>query len=437
MVARAGGASVSGPAVQPVLPAPGFRRAGDLVFISSIFPIDGEGNLAHTSVLSPYAGESEVAAQTRSVLETLKRVLGEAGTSLENMVKAEVYLADVADFYEFKLVWKEYFPQDPPARATSVVGEDHIIPGCLLNLNGVALAGDSSWKRETISVPDAPDPMDAEWAPQATKAGPFVFPSTLPATDFKTGVPVGKLPVYPYYGSDAEMQTRYILENLEKVLKAAGSGLDQAVKAQFHETDLINFHDIDGIWGQMMGDIPPTRSSMAMRSLLVPGAMFAANLIFLAPDAQHQKVETRKGIAFHPVDVRKVNYSPGITAGDWLFTAGQVSVKDYAKGVLAIAPQALPHYYSDIEIQTNHTMNLLKDQLTANGYSLVDIAEARIFLTNATRDYRGFERSWRKIFEGVSPLPAMCLIPSNQSNGLGGVMLHELIIEIDLIMKSP
>ncbi|MPZ23954.1 MAG: hypothetical protein GEU28_10520, partial [Dehalococcoidia bacterium] len=48
-----------GEAVQAVLPAPSFNRAGDLVFVSSIYPIDGQGNVVHTSSFSPYVGESE------------------------------------------------------------------------------------------------------------------------------------------------------------------------------------------------------------------------------------------------------------------------------------------------------------------------------------------------------------------------------------------
>ncbi|MPZ23029.1 MAG: hypothetical protein GEU28_05685 [Dehalococcoidia bacterium] len=426
---------MQGEAVQPVLPAPSWKRAGDLVFISSIYPIDGTGRVVHTNSFSPHVGESEMAAQTRSVLETLNSALQDAGLSLDRMLKAEVYLASPEDFYEFKLVWKEYFAESPPARATAVVGEDHIIPGALLNLQGIALAADSGWTREVIHVDDAPDPMDAEWAPQAIKAGPFVFPSAMVATDYQTGVPVGKLPVYPYYGSDAEMQTRYILENLGKVLAAANSGLDQAVKSQFYETNLVNFHDIDGVWGQAMGPIPPTRSSMAMRSLLVPGAVFAPNLLFLAPDAQHQKAETRKGVLFHPVDIRKVNFTPGILAGDWLFTAGQVAMDDFLKGVFHTSVPGLPHHFSDIEVQTEHVMNLLKLQIDGNGYELADVVQAIVFLTDARRDYRGFERTWRRIFKDVPQLPAMSLIPSNQENGKGGVMINELIVEIDLIVK--
>ena len=425
----------SGRSMQNILPAPSFRRADDFIFVSSIYPTDGTGNIVHAKSVSPYIGESEIAAQTRSILETLKSVLAEAGTTLDQTLKAEVYLADPADFYDFKLVWKEYFPKEPPARTTAVVGEDHIIPGCRLNLHAIALSGDSRYKRETIQVQDAPDPMEAEHVPQAIKAGPFVFVSALPATDFKTGIPVGKKPGFPYYGSDAEAQAHYTFQNLEKVLKAAGSGLDQAVKSQLYEVSLNTFHDVDGVWGNYMG-VPPPRSSMAMRGLLVPGAIFVANLLFLVPDAKHRKEETRLGIRWHPVDVRKVNFSPGIKAGDWLFTAGQVSVPDFGKHEVIGAPLNLPYYFSDIEIQAEFTMQMLQEQLVANEFTFKNIIDARIYLVNARRDYRGFERAWRKIFEPLDYYPSMSLIPANQEDGKPGIMFPGPLIEIDLIMKK-
>jgi enamine deaminase RidA (YjgF/YER057c/UK114 family) len=425
----------TGGAGQGILPAPGWRRSGDFVFVSSIYPVDGEGNAVHSPSTSPYTGESEAGAQTRAVLEDLKARLAEAGTTLDRMVKAEVYLADPADFVELKQVWREYFPTDPPARVTAVVGEDHIIPGARLNLHGVALAGDSAYRKETISVADAPDPLAAEHAPQAVKAGPFVFPSALPATDFENGIVVGKNARLPYYGNDAELQANYVFDQLERVLKAAGSGLDQAIKSQLYEVDLGTFHDVDRVWGARM-PIPPPRSSMAMRGLLVPGAVFVPNLVFLAPDDQHQKRETREGIRWHPVDLRKVNFTPGILAGDWLMTAGQCALPDYKNAVFDTAPEKLPWHFSDIEIQTESTMGLLLEQLEGNGMGLGDIVDAKIFLVNPHRDYRGFERTWRRLFDGVGQMPSMSIVPSVQANGKGGIMVNELIIEIDLISRK-
>ena len=422
-----------------VLPAPRSNRQGDYIWVSTIYPLDAGGGVVHAESPSPFVGESEVAAQTRAVCEGLRGVLAEAGSSLDRVVKAEVYLVAPEDFYEFKLVWREYFPTEPPARTTAVVLDDHLVPGVRLSLQAVALAGDAGAVKETIHVDDAPDPMAAEWAPQATKAGIFVFPSAVPATDFETGIPVKRNPIAPYYGSDAEMQTRYIFENWAKVLAAAGSGLEQGLKSQAMEVDFTNFHDMDGIWGQYMGHgagvPPPGRSSMAMRGLLVPDALLVVNCFFLAPDAEHQKVETREGIRWHPVDLRQVNFTPGLLAGDWFFMAGQASLPDYENMVVKTAPHGLPYYFSDIEIQTEMTMELLQEQLEGNGMTLRDIVDARIYLVEPRRDYRGFERVWRRLFEPLGHWPSINLIPSKEADGGSGVMTQDklLHIEIDLI----
>ena len=420
-----------------VLPAPRVNRQGDHIWVSTIYPIDADGAVVHADAPSPYVGEAEVAAQTRAVCEGLKDTLAEAGTSLDRVLKAEVYLVDPAEFYEFKLVWREYFPSAPPARTTAVVMDEHIIPGVRLSLSAVALAGDSALQKETIHVADVPDPMEAEWVPQATKGGIFVFPSALPATDFETGIAVKTNPIAPYYGSDAELQTRYIFENWAKVLAAAGSGLDQGLKSQGMEVSLWTFHDMDALWGAYLGRgagaPPPGRSSMAMRGLLMPDALLVVNCFFLAPDAAHQKVESRKGIRWHPEDVRNVHFSPGLWAGDWFFMAGAGAIRDYENFVFVTAPPGLPYYFSDIEIQTEWTMALIREQLAGNDLSLANVVDARVYLVHAQRDYRGFARAWRRIWEPVGRMPSLNLIPSRQRDGHGGMMMEELIVEIDLI----
>jgi 2-iminobutanoate/2-iminopropanoate deaminase len=419
-----------------IVPGPAHRRAGDFIFVSSLYPVDDAGQIARADSTSPYLGESEMAAQSRRVLEQLERTLESAGSSLGSTLKAEVYLADAADFHEFKLVWKELFGDDPPARTTIVVGDEHILPGARLNLHAVALAGDATVEREPIIADGIPNPMDAEHAPHGVKAAPFLFTSGFPATDFETGVPVGRnLPHFPNYGSDAEMQAHYILENLSKVCEAAGTRIDQAVKSQFYETDLLNFHDVDGVWAQYMGLAPP-RSSMGCRGFLVPGALFAPNLIFLIPDSEHEKRETQEGIRWHPEVVRNVHFTPGLLAGDWLFTAGQVPMPDFGVHESIVrSPEGLPHYWSDIEVQTDFTMVLLREQLEGNGLGLGDVVDARVYLIDPRRDFRGFARAWGRLFAQVDPKPSMSIIPSTQANGETGIMFGGPLIEIDLISK--
>jgi 2-iminobutanoate/2-iminopropanoate deaminase len=80
-----------------------------MVFLSGQIPID------------PATGQfvsEDVAEQTDQVFKNLKAVLEAAGTSLENVVKTTVFLADMNDFAAMNEVYGRYFTANEPARAT-------------------------------------------------------------------------------------------------------------------------------------------------------------------------------------------------------------------------------------------------------------------------------------------------------------------------------
>ena len=426
-----------------LLPGQEARRAGDLLYVSTIFPVDGDGRAVQSASNSPYMGDSDVYTQSQVVLRELARRVEADGSSMDRVLRVEVQLAAAADFGEFKPAWMDAFGDAPPARTTIVVGDDQVVPGTLVTVNAVALNGGSAAQRETIHTDEAPDPMPYEHAPQAIKGGHWVYPSALPACDYENGIPVGKrLPAFPYYANDATDQAEYVFANLAKVMQSAGTDVANVIKAHLYEPDLGTFPDVDAVWARYMPR-PPTRASMAAVDLLVERAVFVANLVGVMPDESMEIVETRKGIHWHPVDVRKVNFTPGIAVGDdWLFLAGQVPVPDFLTGVVGTGPSALRNYFSDIEMQTETTMRLIGDQIDANGFELRDVVDAHIFLVHAQRDYRGFERAWNRIMDegGIENPPPITLIPSRQRNGNTGIMFlgpDEVLrpdIEIDFIL---
>ncbi len=84
-------------------------KAGNMVFCSGQIPID------------PTTGEfvsNNVAEQTHQVLINLSAVLEAAGTSLSNVVKTTVFLADMNDFTAMNEIYAEFFSDNKPARAT-------------------------------------------------------------------------------------------------------------------------------------------------------------------------------------------------------------------------------------------------------------------------------------------------------------------------------
>jgi 2-iminobutanoate/2-iminopropanoate deaminase len=84
-------------------------RAGSLLFVS--------GQIA----LDPASGvlvEGDVTVQTHRVFRNLAGILEAAGSSLDRVVRATVYLADMNDFAAMNEVYGTYFSAPAPARST-------------------------------------------------------------------------------------------------------------------------------------------------------------------------------------------------------------------------------------------------------------------------------------------------------------------------------
>ena len=70
--------------------------------------------------LDPATGtmvEGDVGAQAARCMDSVAAVLTAAGSSLDRVVRATVYLIDMNDFAAVNEVYARYFPTDPPSRA--------------------------------------------------------------------------------------------------------------------------------------------------------------------------------------------------------------------------------------------------------------------------------------------------------------------------------
>jgi 2-iminobutanoate/2-iminopropanoate deaminase len=82
---------------------------GDLVYTSGQIGVDSKtGQIV----------EGGIEAQTEQVFRNLEAVLTAAGSSIEHVVKATVFLADMNDYNTMNELYKKHFKGDPPARTT-------------------------------------------------------------------------------------------------------------------------------------------------------------------------------------------------------------------------------------------------------------------------------------------------------------------------------
>lgn len=103
-------------------------RAGDLLFVSGIVPVDPQGNLV---------GGDDVVAQTRKVFEIMGVVLASVGASFRDVVKVTVYLTDVDDRTRINPVRQEVFGDARPA-STLIEISRLAIPGAKIEIEAVA-----------------------------------------------------------------------------------------------------------------------------------------------------------------------------------------------------------------------------------------------------------------------------------------------------------
>jgi 2-iminobutanoate/2-iminopropanoate deaminase len=101
---------------------------GGLVFVSGQLGIDAEGNMV----------EGGISEQTAQVMQNLSAILEAAGSSLQNVVKATIFLADLGDFQAMNDVYARHMGDEPPARATFQVAA--LPSGALIEIEVIAAA---------------------------------------------------------------------------------------------------------------------------------------------------------------------------------------------------------------------------------------------------------------------------------------------------------
>jgi 2-iminobutanoate/2-iminopropanoate deaminase len=89
------------------------------------------------SVGKPVAGG--IREQTRQVLTNLGNVLEAAGTDLGHVAKTTCFLQDINDFAAFNEVYREFFPNNPPARSTV---QATLIAPYIVEVEAIAVVGD-------------------------------------------------------------------------------------------------------------------------------------------------------------------------------------------------------------------------------------------------------------------------------------------------------
>ncbi|MEJ7606204.1 MAG: RidA family protein, partial [Bryobacteraceae bacterium] len=148
-----------------------------------------------------------IEAQVRQTLDNVQNVLRAEGLTLQHVVSAHVYLADIQGYEALNQVWSTYFPKDAPAR--TVVGVARMPLNTPVEISAVAVVDLRRKKVVQVRGRKDPDPVSP-----AISIGDRVFLTAGIGRDSQGSIP-----------RSAHAQIKSVIDRAEQTLKGAGLDL--------------------------------------------------------------------------------------------------------------------------------------------------------------------------------------------------------------------
>jgi enamine deaminase RidA (YjgF/YER057c/UK114 family) len=288
-----------GPGITPIFPAgldvpatssfvPVVKSAG-FVFVAGLMAAWKEGDLGG---IAPEAKvpEGHLWKGNRIQLETeylirrkLQVALEGAGSSLERVLKAEVFLSDLADVPAFNQVWARTFGGKVPATTIMTTTQPGFaIADARIEINLIAAADEL--QAERIEVHGAA-PSVCDGYPIAIRAGDLLFFSGMLAADAEGLVQGARVdPCEPCFGSSIDGQMDYLLSIADAACRTAGTRLENVLRIQQAHTTLDDFYPACRQWQKRLPGVPlPISAIQVPGGLLVPGCTVQLDLVVYAP----------------------------------------------------------------------------------------------------------------------------------------------------------
>jgi len=223
-------------------------RTGNTLFLAGLIARNGKDN-------TPLKGD--MTAQTKAVLENGSAVLKAAGFSFGDVVSSRVYITDQAAFQDMNSVYRTYFPNDPPARATVKAGltsADYIVEITMVAVKGAG--------RTAVTTPNAdgkPGTKNPNLSSAIHVGNRLYLSGILGNTDANKG--------------DAKAQTAEAMTRIGRTLKASGFDWKDVAEGVVYLPDLTKFNDMNASYREMFGKDFPARATVGAGLMNADGAV--------------------------------------------------------------------------------------------------------------------------------------------------------------------
>ena len=379
-------------------------RAGNLILVGGQMSLDEHGQVVG----------SDIATQARNAFESLKRVLAEAGATMQDVVKHNIYFQceggdeEVVKFLdEIDRVRLDYFSDPGPTTTETRVGLDR--EGALIQIDAWAVVGEP---RERL-MPEGhwgwskALPFTHGW-----KVGDMIFVGGQRSLDANGNVlGVG----------DIEIQTDHAFRNLDTMLRAGGGDRNSLMRQNTFFRFFGQGREVTDYWEKM--------TNVRRRYMSVPSAAGAGLRITGFPNSS--ELIQVEGIGVLGEDKQRLQpdnhwdwsipntqFTQGWRIGKLAFIGGQISADNKAKAV-----------GKDMETQTRNVFQFIRKVLAEGGLDESDVAKLYIY-------YHG-DGDWNQIAETKAtidrvqrefyPTPG----PAATSIRVSGFAFEDLLIEIE------
>ena len=237
--------------------------------------------------------------QATAVLEKLGVDLRSKGLDYSDVVVSNVFLKDARDFQAMNMIYRTYFEEKAPTRATVEV--DLLDPDALVQISAVAAQG----SKKVIVPTDLKSPEL-----------PYSWGISVGNTLFISGATSRSPETYQPVPGDVGTQTRRVLGNIGLILKEAEMDFSDLVSCKVFLDDTRDFQAMNAAYIDFMPvDDPPARATV--RAGLV-NKVFSSEIQCIAEKSAQRKMVSPT------VPTRRRPFSPAIESGGRLYVAGIV-----------------------------------------------------------------------------------------------------------------
>ncbi|MDE2677092.1 MAG: Rid family hydrolase [Gemmatimonadota bacterium] len=311
------------------LPASASAQTPELIFLSNITATSRGG-----------APLTTIEDQTAAALNVIGQRLQARGLGYGDVVAANVFLRDAGHFQGMNSVYRRYFAENPPTRATVEAGLPD--PDALVQISVVATPDET----QVIAPPGLRSPaLPYSWG---IRSGDVLFIAGATSRDPDTYEPVP---------GDVQAQTRRVFGNIGMVLEEAGMDYGDLVACKV-------FLDDTQLWGAMNeayrefvdAESPPARAAVR-GGLMNPGFLVEIQCVAEQSDARRVVLREGQRLGRSPL-------SPAIATGERVWLSGMLSRGD------------------DAAAEARNTLGSLGATLAAAELDFGDVIDVWVYLTN-------------------------------------------------------